>query len=87
MAPCYFAIMQMPLRATVRRGRLVLDEPVELPEGTEVDLVPAVSDDALDEDDRRRLDAAIERGLADARAGRTVSAVEVLAALRAKSRP
>jgi len=73
----------MPLRAHVRGGRLVLDEPVELPEGTEVDLVP-VAEDELDEEDRRRLDAAIDRGLADARAGRTVPAEAVLAVLRAK---
>ncbi len=77
-------MMQPSMRARVRRGRLVLDEPVDLPEGTEVELVPAAMDDALDEEDRRRLDAAIERGLADARAGRTVPAAQVLAALRAR---
>jgi predicted transcriptional regulator len=75
----------MPLHAQVRGGRLVLDEPVELPEGTEVDLVPVAGDD-LDDEDRRRLDAAIDRGLDDARAGRTVPADVVLAALRAKRR-
>ena len=79
--------MELPLRARVRRGRLVLDEPVDLPDGAEFDLVPAVTDDALDGEDRRRLDAAIERGIADARAGRAVPAAEVLAALRAKRRP
>jgi hypothetical protein len=75
----------MPLRARVQGGRLVFDEPVELPEGTEVDLVP-VAEDELDDEDRRRLDAAIDRGLADARAGRTVPAEVVLAELRAKRR-
>jgi hypothetical protein len=28
------------LKAHVKNGRLVLDEPTDLPEGTEVDLVP-----------------------------------------------
>ncbi len=28
------------LKATVRNGRLVLDEPSDLPDGTEVELVP-----------------------------------------------
>jgi len=75
----------MPLRARVQGGKLVLDEPVELPDGTEVDLVP-VAEDELDDEDRRRLDAAIDRGLADARAGRTVPAEVVLADLQAKRR-
>jgi hypothetical protein len=30
-----------PLKPRVRHGRLVLDEATDLPEGTEVDLVPA----------------------------------------------
>ena len=77
-AGCYLAGMtmtpdRMPLRAQVRDGRLVLDVPLDLPEGTEVDLVP-VADDELDEEDRRRLHAAIDRGLADGRAGRTARA-------------
>jgi hypothetical protein len=79
-------MMNATMRARVRRGRLILDEPVDLPEGTEVELVPAAIDDALDEEDRRRLDAAIDRGLADARAGRVVPAAEVIATLRAKRR-
>jgi len=29
-----------PLKAQVRKGRLVLDEPTDLPEGEEVELVP-----------------------------------------------
>lgn len=40
------------LKATVKNGRLVLDEPSDLPDGTEVELVP------LDEFDPEELDAA-----------------------------
>ena len=32
--------MASTFRARVRKGRLVLDEPTDLPEGAEVDLVP-----------------------------------------------
>ena len=39
-------------------------------------------DDDLDEAERQRLDAAIDRGLAEADAGQTVPAEEVLAELR-----
>jgi hypothetical protein len=43
------------LRARVREGRLVLNEPSSLPEGTEVDLVPADDIDDLDPAERARL--------------------------------
>lgn len=56
------------LRATVHNGRLVLDEPTELPEGTVVEFVTADWDD-LDDEDRARLHAALERADAEANAG------------------
>jgi len=40
---------------------LILDDPVDLPEGSEVDLVPADEGDDLDDEDRARLHAALER--------------------------
>jgi hypothetical protein len=77
------------LKAHVRGGRLVLDEPTDLPDGTEVELVP-IDDplgggDDLDEAERERLHAAIDRGVEDVRAGRTVGAEEVVAKLRERS--
>jgi hypothetical protein len=66
------------LKARVRKGRLVLDEPTELPEGTELDLVVADEPDDLDAEERAALHASIDEGLADARAGRTVDAAVVL---------
>ena len=81
-----------PLKATVRNGKLVVDEtPTDLPEGTEVELVLVEKpiDDAtddLDEEERARLHASIDRGLADMEAGRTVPASEVIEMLRARSR-
>jgi hypothetical protein len=78
------------LKAHVRGGRLVLDEPTELPEGEVVELVPldevlANGGDYLDAEERERLHRSIERGLADVRAGRTAEAAEVIAKLRARA--
>lgn len=71
-----------PFRARVRNGRLVLDEPTDLPEGTILDLVPADSWDALDEADRRALHAALDQSADDIAAGRTVAAADVMKKLR-----
>ncbi len=78
------------LKAQVRGGRLVLDEPTELPEGAEVELVPldevlASGGDYLDDEERVRLHQAIDRGLEDGRAGRTTDARKVVAELRARA--
>ena len=60
----------------VRGGRLLLDEPVDLPEGTEVELVPA-------DEDRARLHEALRRSADQFRAGQRTSAKKVLAELGA----
>jgi hypothetical protein len=78
------------LKALVRGGRLVLDEPTELPEGEEVELVPldevlANGGDYLDDEERERLHQAIDRGLEDGRMGRTTDARTVVAELRARA--
>lgn len=46
------------LKTHVRGGRLVLDEPTNLPEGAEV-RVAIVDGDELDDQERAKLDAAI----------------------------
>lgn len=79
-----------PLKAHVHNGRLVLDEPTDLPEGEVIELVPldevlASGGDYLDDEERARLHASIERGIADVRAGRTVDGDEVIARLRARA--
>lgn len=71
-----------PLKARVRNGRLVLDAPTDLPEGTEVELLPTDAWDALDDDDRRNLHEALIRSEEDVRAGRIAPADEFLAELR-----
>jgi len=102
----------MTMKARVRGGRLTLDEPTPLPEGTEIELVPAeesawhgqVSEPRMQRQAKQTvvemldrlpencsLDEilyhlyvvqAVQRGLADAAAGRTYSQEEVAAELR-----
>jgi hypothetical protein len=45
----------MTLKARVKAGRLLVDEPTDLPEGTMVELLPLDPGDWLDEDDRAAL--------------------------------
>jgi hypothetical protein len=77
-----------PLRAHVRNGRLVLDEPTDLPEGEVVELVKLddalVHDgDDLDEEERAALHAELRASIAEAKTGKLIDADEVLAELRA----
>jgi hypothetical protein len=70
------------LRTTVREGRLVLDVPTSLPEGTEVALMPVDGWDDLDEEDRRRLHEALLASEEDIAQGRVFTAEEILVELR-----
>jgi hypothetical protein len=76
----------MSVRARVQRGRLVVDEPTELPEGTVLDLVVDDEGDELDGRERAALDASITRSLGEAGSGRVADADQVLAQLRARRR-
>ena len=73
----------MTLKARVRQGRLLLDEPTELPEGTEVNLLPFDPGDCLDPGDRAALHRALLASEEDVEAGRLIEAEEVLKELRA----
>lgn len=74
----------MGVRATVRNGRLVVDERTELPEGTVLDLVVDDEGDDLDADERRALDAALVESLRQAERGELTPAADILARLRAR---
>ena len=79
-----------PLKAHVRNGRIVLDEPTDRPEGEVIDLVPlddvlAYGGDYLDDEERERLHRSIERGVEDVAAGRCVDARCVLEELNARA--
>jgi hypothetical protein len=78
------------VKAIVKDGRLIVDEPTDRPEGEVVELVPldevlASGGDYLDDEDRERLHAAIRRGIEDVEAGRTVEARQVIERLRARA--
>jgi hypothetical protein len=77
------------LKARVHNGRYVIDEPTDLPEGTELYLVRADGEEVAwaneatwPEQKRNDLEDALQRGTADVAAGRTVDAREFLAKLR-----
>jgi hypothetical protein len=72
----------MTLKARVRAGRLVVDELTDLPEGTEIELLPLDPGDWLDETDRAALHDALRQSEGDVEAGRVVAAEDVLRELR-----
>lgn len=71
-----------PLRARVENGRLHLDEPTELPDGTELDLVVDDEGDDLTENERQALHSALSRSWASAEAGKLRPASAIIEELR-----
>jgi hypothetical protein len=76
-----------PLKAHVHNGRLVLDEPTDLPEGEVVYLQPVdaivpVDSDELDDEERAALHRELEASIAEAEAGQTEDFATVIAGLR-----
>jgi hypothetical protein len=74
----------MTIKARVREGRLVVDEPTELPDGTEIELLPLDPGDWLDDADRAVLHEALRQSDADVAAGGLVDAAEVLKELTSR---
>ena len=72
------------IKARVHAGRLVLDEPTSLPDGTEVDLLPLDPGDRLDEADRAALHAALAESQVDVAADRLIDAADLLKELRSR---
>ena len=72
----------MTITARVRAGRLLVDEPSELPDGTEVELLPLDPGDWLDEADRAALHDALRQSDADVATGNLIDAAEILQELR-----
>lgn len=70
------------LRAHVEKGRLVLDEPTSLPDGTVVDLVADDEGDDLTDEERRSLHEALSASWKSAEAGRLRPASAILGELR-----
>jgi hypothetical protein len=72
------------LKARVENGRLKLDAPTDLPEGTIVPLEIADDWDDLDDEERAALHEAIREGFEEAKAGKTIDAEEWVAELRSR---
>lgn len=72
----------MRIKAHVRDGRLVVDEPTDLPDGTEIEMLPLDPGDWLDEHGRSTLHEALRESEADVAAGRLINSIEILRELR-----
>ena len=66
----------------VKNGRLVLDEPTDLPDGAEVEVL--VIDDELTAQERAELHTSLDWALDDSDAGRGMDAWEYLERYRAR---
>jgi hypothetical protein len=71
-----------PLRARVENGRLHLDQPTALPDGTELDLVIDDEGDDLTDHERQALHEALLTSWASARAGDLRAASTIVDELR-----
>ena len=77
------------LKAHVRSGHIVVDEPTSLPEGEVIELVTvdellARGGDMLDDEERAALHQALDEGSEDYEKGDMVDAFEFLAELRSE---
>jgi hypothetical protein len=71
------------LKAHVRNGQIVVDEPVDLPDGAELRVyLYDAAKDSLGPDERAALERALERSLAQADAGELVEADDVMSELQ-----
>lgn len=83
--------MQAP-KIRVENGRIQIDQPTDLPNGTELYLVLAeqlddvvlLDDDGLEHSERRRLHESIRRGIEDGKAGRTTDFDDLIIELEAQ---
>jgi len=79
-------VMNAP-KIRVANGRIQIDEPTDLPNGTELYLVSAAQlegGDDLDDAERAELHESIREGIEDMDAGRTVDAKTAIAELRSR---
>jgi hypothetical protein len=71
-----------PIRARVKNGKLIVDEPTLLPEGTVLDLVIDDEGDDLSSDERKALHAALEKASRSIESGKAIPADDVIRELR-----
>lgn len=84
----YTSMTMESLKAHVKNGRLLLDEPTDLPEGEVIEPMPvndvlANGGDGLDDEERERLHDSLREGIRQMKAGETIDAADAMAELRA----
>jgi hypothetical protein len=77
------------MRAQVKNGRILLDEPTDLPEGKIIELVPldeviATDGDDLDDAERAALHRSLDESIEDEEAGNVEDLSKIIAELRAQ---
>jgi hypothetical protein len=70
------------LKATVRDGRIVVDEPTGLPDGTVLNLVVEMPEDQMSEEELAQINASIAISMEEIKAAKTVPGAQVLAEVR-----
>jgi hypothetical protein len=78
-----------PLKAHVRNGRLVLDEPTDRPDGDVVELVQldevlANGGDDLDDEERAALERDLDASFEEEEAGQLIDLADAIADLRTR---
>jgi hypothetical protein len=71
------------LKAHVENGRIIVDDPTDLPDGTLLHVVP-VSDGEMDAEERAALEQSIEEGYEDFEKGDVVDGFEFAKTLLAQ---
>jgi hypothetical protein len=74
------------IRARVKNGKLIIDEPTDLPEGTVLDLVLDDEGDGLTLKERKALHGELRRSARERKRGKTRPAGSVLAELHSRRR-
>lgn len=74
--------MTLTLKGRVKAGRLVIDEPVDLPDGSEVELAVVDPGDDLDDSERERLHAALVEAQGEIERGEGLPAERVVERLQ-----
>jgi hypothetical protein len=74
-----------PLKAHVQNGRILLDEPTDLPNGevVELDELLAAGGDDLDDEERAALHDDLEASFEEEEAGQLIDLADAIADLRA----
>jgi len=74
--------MSQTVHGRVTGGRLQVDEPVDLPEGAQVELVIVDAEDGLDDADRASLHEALDEAQAEIDRGEGIPVDQVIAEAR-----